>query len=204
MTRDTMPYSIALSAHPEIALHVAEHLLVGLAGLLRDRARDALAHAQDLLRLNRDVRRRSAGAAERLVDHEARVRQAHPPLLVRGEEDVVPALATQPVPMVVTGAPMKRMTSWIASPDSACPPGEEISTRIGASDCCASATRPLARRARDGVVDVAEQEYEARLERQLVDDAFRALLVVALGLVVFLVVVVVGAHGGSFECGHAV
>ena len=52
----------------------------------------------------------------------------------------MPALATQPVPMVVTGALMKRMTSWIASPDSTCPPGEEISTRIGASDCCAIAT----------------------------------------------------------------
>ena len=53
----------------------------------------------------------------------------------------VPALATQPVPIVVTGALMKRIVSWIASPDSTCPPGEEISTRIGASDCAAIATR---------------------------------------------------------------
>ena len=51
------------------------------------------------------------------------------------------------------------------------PPGEEISTRIGASDCCASATR-RSHVVRAMVVDVAEQEYEARLERQLVDDAF--------------------------------
>ena len=46
----------------------------------------------------------------------------------------MPALATQPVPIVVTGALMKRIVSWIASPDSTCPPGEEISTRIGHPD----------------------------------------------------------------------
>src|SRR5256885_2175228 len=51
----------------------------------------------------------------------------------------VPALATQPVPTVVTGARTKRMTSWIASPDSTWPPGDEISMLIGASDSSASA-----------------------------------------------------------------
>jgi hypothetical protein len=53
----------------------------------------------------------------------------------------VPALATQPLPIVVTGARTKRIMSWMASPDSTCPPGDEISTLIGASDSCASAIR---------------------------------------------------------------
>src|SRR3954469_3729720 len=51
----------------------------------------------------------------------------------------VPALATQPVPMVVIGERTKRITSWIASPDSTWPPGEEMRTLIGASDSSASA-----------------------------------------------------------------
>src|SRR4051812_1191460 len=53
----------------------------------------------------------------------------------------VPALATQPVPTVVTGARTKRMMSWIASPDSTWPPGDEISMLMGASDSSASAIR---------------------------------------------------------------
>jgi hypothetical protein len=63
-----------------------------------------------------------AGAAARLVDHEARVRQAHAPLLGRGEEHVRAGARHPPVPTVVTGARTKRMTSWIASPDSTWPP----------------------------------------------------------------------------------
>src|SRR5258706_4723680 len=53
----------------------------------------------------------------------------------------VPALATQPVPMVVIGERTKRITSWMASPDSTWPPGEEMRTLIGASDSSASAIR---------------------------------------------------------------
>src|SRR5260221_182555 len=53
----------------------------------------------------------------------------------------VPALATQPVPTVVIFERTKRITSWIGSPDSTWPPGEEISTVIGASDSSASAIR---------------------------------------------------------------
>jgi hypothetical protein len=48
------------------------------------------------------------------------------------------------------------------------------------------------------VVDVAEQVDEARFERQLIDDAFRALLLGTFGLVVFLVIGVDG-HGCSFN-----
>src|SRR5262245_5999143 len=53
----------------------------------------------------------------------------------------VPALATHPVPTVVTGARTKRMMSWIASPDSTWPPGDEMSTVIGPSESSASAMR---------------------------------------------------------------
>src|SRR5262249_60513953 len=75
-------------AHPEVALHVAEHLRQRLAGLPGDDLGDALARAQDFLRLDGDVGRRAAGAAAGLMDHEARVRQADAPLLARGEEEV--------------------------------------------------------------------------------------------------------------------
>src|SRR5690606_25671537 len=43
--------------HPEVALHVGEHLLVRMTRLLADHASDALARAQNLLRLDRDVGR---------------------------------------------------------------------------------------------------------------------------------------------------
>src|SRR3954465_14902244 len=51
----------------------------------------------------------------------------------------VPALATPPVPTGVTGGGAKRMMSWMESPDSTCPPGDEISTVTGASESSASA-----------------------------------------------------------------
>ena len=54
-----------------------------------------------------------------------------------------PALATQPVPMTFTRGPQKRITSWIMSPDSTCPPGEEISMLIGLSLSSAKASRRL-------------------------------------------------------------
>jgi len=37
--------------------------------------------------------------------------------------ELVSALPTQPVPIIFTGARMKRTMSWITSPDSTCPPG---------------------------------------------------------------------------------
>src|SRR3989442_9874019 len=44
------PYTTLFrSVHPEVALHVGQHFLVGLADLLRDHACDALARAQDFL-----------------------------------------------------------------------------------------------------------------------------------------------------------
>src|SRR5678815_307655 len=107
-------------AHPEVALHVGEHFRQRLAGLLGDHLGDALARAQDFLRLDGDVGRRAQGAARKTC---------------------VPALATHPVPTVVTGARTKRMMSWIESPDSTCPPGDEISTVIGPSESSASAIR---------------------------------------------------------------
>src|SRR5438132_8409706 len=77
----------------------------------------------------------------------------------------VPALATQPVPTMVTGARMKRMTSWIASADSTWPPGEETRTVIGASDSWASAIS-RSQVARELMADLAADEREARLERE--------------------------------------
>ena len=41
--------------HPVITFHVRQHLLVGVAGLSRDDTGDALARAQNLLRLDGDV-----------------------------------------------------------------------------------------------------------------------------------------------------
>ena len=44
-----------------------------------------------------------------------------------------PADATQPVPITFTGAPQKRIMSWMVSPLSTWPPGELMITRIGLS-----------------------------------------------------------------------
>ncbi len=51
-----------------------------------------------------------------------------------------PALATHPLPIIVTSGRMKRITSWIVSPDSTWPPGEWMTIRIGASLSLASAS----------------------------------------------------------------
>jgi hypothetical protein len=53
----------------------------------------------------------------------------------------VAALPTQPVPIMFTGAEMKRRMSWMASPDSRCPPGELTSMSIGAVESASSAIR---------------------------------------------------------------
>mmetsp|Transcript_54683 Transcript_54683/g.129229 ORF Transcript_54683/g.129229 Transcript_54683/m.129229 type:complete len:333 (+) Transcript_54683:271-1269(+) len=75
-------------AHPVVALDVGGHALQRLAGGVGDRAGDALAGADDLAGLDGDVARLAAGAAGRLVDHEARVGQRQPALLGRGQVDV--------------------------------------------------------------------------------------------------------------------
>ena len=63
-------------------------------------------------------------------------------LSLGGERKIwAPALATHPVPTVVTGARMKRIMSWIASPDSTWPPGEDMTTVMGASDASDRARR---------------------------------------------------------------
>ena len=51
-----------------------------------------------------------------------------------------PALATQPVPIIFTRGPQKRIMSWIVSPDSTCPPGELMRTRISPLPSAASAS----------------------------------------------------------------
>src|SRR5690606_35032057 len=60
-----------------VALDVVAHLLRGLPGVVGERVLEPLAHAQDLLRVDLDVRGLSAGAAldARLVDHDAGVGQ---------------------------------------------------------------------------------------------------------------------------------
>jgi hypothetical protein len=135
---------------------------------------------QDLLGLDGDVRRLATGPAGRLVDHEARVGQADAAVLrVPPGRCALPALATQPVPTVVTGARTKRIMSWMASPDSTCPPGDEISIRdrrIRRPPTRRAGVRQVARR--ELVVDLAEHQHEARLEGQLL---FQTAVSVGLG-----------------------
>src|SRR6185503_6055267 len=110
-------------------------------GLLGDHLGDALARAQDLLRLDGDVGGGAAGAAAGLMDHEARIRQAQAPLPGRREEDVR-AGARHP-PGAHGGDRRAHETDdvvdRIAGFDVAA--GDEISTVIGASESSASAMR---------------------------------------------------------------
>ena len=71
-----------LRAHPVVALQICQHLLISVAGLARDHARNTFACAQDLFRLDRDVGGRATGSTGGLVNYEARVRQADAPLPV--------------------------------------------------------------------------------------------------------------------------
>src|SRR5207302_1453779 len=61
---------------PIVAIGIAVHHLDGLAGVLRQDLVEAPAHAQDLLRMDLDVRCLSLKATGRLVNEDARVRQA--------------------------------------------------------------------------------------------------------------------------------
>src|SRR2546430_869476 len=66
---------------PEVAPGVLLDPLEGLSGLLRELAVQPVAHLENLARLDLDVAGGPAGAARRLVQQEARVREA-----VRSEE----------------------------------------------------------------------------------------------------------------------
>ena len=121
-----------LGVHPEVAIAVALHLLDVLPGLARDHVVDAGPELEDLLRGDPDVRGLATGAAVRLVEQEARVRQRVAAVLLRRASRIgTPMLATQPAPIVITGDSMKRMRSWMAKPESTWPPGVVMTTRIG-------------------------------------------------------------------------
>src|SRR5690349_18607858 len=77
-----------LCAEPVVALRVGDDLLERLTGLGRDLAVQTLAHLEDLFGLDRDVARLSAHTAERLMQQEARERQAEAVLLARAEIDM--------------------------------------------------------------------------------------------------------------------
>jgi hypothetical protein len=79
-----------LGAHPVVPVGVLDHFLERLAGLAGDDLVDALAHLDDLARLDVDVGGRPAHAPHRLVQQEARVRQADPVLSLAGKEDQRP------------------------------------------------------------------------------------------------------------------
>jgi hypothetical protein len=61
-------------------------LLHRLAGVIDEDAVELLAHPEDLLGLDVDVGRLPLGAAQRLVDQDARVRQGEPLALGAGRE----------------------------------------------------------------------------------------------------------------------
>ncbi len=101
-----------LGAHPVVALDVGEHLRERLTRLVRNDLCNALAHAHDLLRLDRDVGRLPARAAARLVQEEARVfGRRHAPLMRCCEEHRARPRQTQPDGIVVTGERRKRIRS---------------------------------------------------------------------------------------------
>ena len=78
MTRSIMPYSTACSRlHDVIAIHVVGDAVHGLAGGVRQHVVQDLAHAQDFAGVDVDVGRLPRQALHgRLVDHDARIRQA--------------------------------------------------------------------------------------------------------------------------------
>src|SRR5258705_8514488 len=67
-----------LGAHEPVPVHVPLDDAEGLRGVLGVQLVHLAAEVEDLLGLDLDVRRRARGAAGRLVDHDARVRQGAP------------------------------------------------------------------------------------------------------------------------------
>src|SRR5882724_4250634 len=64
-----------LRGHEKVAVRVVLDLIHRLAGVIDEDAVQLLAHPEDLLGLDVDVGRLALGAAQRLVDQDARVRQ---------------------------------------------------------------------------------------------------------------------------------
>src|SRR6185369_8545328 len=99
-----------------VTVHRLLDLLDRLAGVLGVKLVEALAHAQDLARLDLDVRGHDLGAARGLVDHDPAVAQgdAHPGL-AGGQKEAAHrrGLADDTVP---TLGRMYCMVSWIARP----------------------------------------------------------------------------------------
>src|SRR4029453_17410707 len=76
-----------LRGHEEVAVGVALDLLHALAGVVNQDAVQLLPHAEDLPGLDVDVRRLTLHASQRLVNHDAGVRQREPlPLGPRAQE----------------------------------------------------------------------------------------------------------------------
>ena len=88
MTSSTIPYSLACSAVMKKSRSVSCSICsMRLAGVVHQDAVQLLAHAQDLPGLDVDVGGLALHAAQRLVDHDARVGQREALALgARGEE----------------------------------------------------------------------------------------------------------------------
>jgi hypothetical protein len=115
--------------------------LDALAGGIGKDLVQPVAHLAHLLGLDHHVGRGAADPARGLMQQEARIGQAIAVFLSAPTKISAPAEATQPEPMVRTVGRMNLITSWIMSPDSTCPPGEEISMLIGSSLSSARARR---------------------------------------------------------------
>ncbi len=142
---------------------VDRDLLVRTAGLLA-RARDALTRAQDFLGLNRDVGARPPAPPSRLMNHRSgcsagRRDSAFPP----PGKCACRRWPPQPVPMVMTGALMKRdhVVNGVAGLDVT------AGRRNQHADRCIRLLRQrdqlFAHDARGRVIDLAEHQHETRL-----------------------------------------
>src|SRR5689334_8616864 len=70
--------AVLLGLHPreiKVTVDVPGDVVAGLARRLHEDIRQKILHMADFARLNLDVRRLTSGAAHRLVNHDARVRQ---------------------------------------------------------------------------------------------------------------------------------
>src|SRR5262249_41208639 len=72
--------------HVEVAIDVLRDLVPRLAGVIDEDLRDDVLHVTDLASLDLDVRRLPARAAERLMDHHARMRERIALALLSGAE----------------------------------------------------------------------------------------------------------------------
>src|SRR5690554_3477387 len=72
---DQIVVASLIGRHEVVAIGVALELLEALAGVMRQDAVETLAQLDDLFGVDLDVRGLALEAAQRLVDHDARVRQ---------------------------------------------------------------------------------------------------------------------------------